>query len=509
MRLNSKSLMNRAAWERAGYELPAFDREKAAERTAAAPEWLHLGAGNIFRAFPAALQQNLLDSGSADTGIVVAEGFDPELVEKAYRPFDNLSLLVTLKSDGSISKRVTGSVVESLAAVPGTPDWEKLAGIFRAPSLRMVSFTITEKGYSLPAGAAGTPDSPAALMEIAAAGAFLRYRAGALPLAFVSMDNYSHNGRRLKDAMCAVAERWNAAGLADAGLIDKITPRPDASIRALLEKDGYESADIIVTGKNTYTASFVNAEETEYLVVEDSFPNGRPPLEKAGVIFTDRKTVDRVERMKVCTCLNPLHTALAIFGCLLSYKSIHEEMRDPQLRALVERIGYDEGLPVVTHPGILDPRGFLDVVIQKRLPNPFMPDTPQRIACDTSQKIPIRFGETIKAYIASPELDVKSLVYIPLVMAGWCRYLMGIDDTGAPFEPSPDPLLERLGSHVRDLRLGDSGPFLERLTPILSDAGIFGVDLRAAGLADRVAGYFAELAAGPGAVRSTLKKHLG
>ena len=101
-------------------------------------------------------------------------------------------------------------------------------------------------------------------------------------------------------------------------------------------------------------------------------------------MFTSRETVEKVERMKVCTCLNPLHTALAVYGCLLGYTKISDEMKDADLVKLVEIIGYKEGLPVVTDPGILSPKKFIDEVLQIRVPNPFMPDTPQRIACDTS-----------------------------------------------------------------------------------------------------------------------------
>ena len=206
-------------------------------------------------------------------------------------------------------------------------------------------------------------------------------------------------------------------------MIDKITPRPDASIEALLQKDDIEGLDPVITSKNTYVAPFVNAEETEYLVIEDKFPNGRPALEKGGLIFTTRETVDKVEKMKVCTCLNPLHTALAVFGCLLDYNLISAEMKNETLVKLVEGIGYKEGLPVVVNPGILDPKEFIDTVLKVRVPNPFMPDTPQRIATDTSQKLAIRFGETIKAYAASPELNVSDIKLIPLVFAGWLRYL--------------------------------------------------------------------------------------
>lgn len=136
-------------------------------------------------------------------------------------------------------------------------------------------------------------------------------------------------------------------------------------------------------------------------MIEDAFPNGRPELEKGGLIFTSRETVDKVEKMKVCTCLNPLHTALAAFGCLLGYKLISAEMKDRTLKKLVEEIGYTEGLPVVVNPGALDLGKFLDTVLKVRIPNPFMPDTPQRIATDTSQKLAIRYGETIKAYLAA------------------------------------------------------------------------------------------------------------
>ena len=94
-------------------------------------------------------------------------------------------------------------------------------------------------------------------------------------------------------------------------------------------------------------------------------------------------------------------------------------------------MGYMEAMPVVVDPGILNPYEFIGAVINRRLPNPFMPDAPQRIACDTSQKIPIRFGETIKKYIARG-LDMDNLVLIPLALAGWARYLKGIKDDGTP-----------------------------------------------------------------------------
>jgi fructuronate reductase len=274
----------------------------------------------------------------------------------------------------------------------------------------------------------------------------------------------------------------------------------------MLMKDGFEGAEGRLTAKNTYIAPFVNAEETQYLVIEDSFPNGRPSLEKVGVIFTAREMVDEVEKMKVCTCLNPLHTALAVFGCLLGYTRISEEMKNPDLVKLIEIIGYKEGLPVVVDPKIMSPKQFIDNVIQVRLPNPFMPDAPQRIATDTSLKLPIRFGETVKAYMASRTLKVENLNAIPLVFAGWLRYLLGIDDEGKLFEVSPDPMYENLSAQLKGITIGQQGPFHTQLEPILSNANIFGVNLYEAGLGGRVESLFEKMISARGAVAETLKE---
>ena len=243
-------------------------------------------------------------------------------------------------------------------------------------------------------------------------------------------------------------------------------------------------------------------------MIEDVFPNGREALEKGGLMFTDRETVDKVEKMKVCTCLNPLHTALAVFGCLLGYDLISEEMKDDTLRKLVEGIGYREGLPVVTDPGIIHPGEFIDTVVKVRIPNPFMPDTPQRIATDTSQKLAIRYGETIKAYAASDHLKVSDLTLIPLVFAGWLRYLMAVDDQGNSFILSPDPLLGEVCPVVNSIDPGEKEEVKERLKPVLSNSKIFGVDLCQAGMAEKVCDYFVEMTAGKGAVRATLERYV-
>ena len=291
-------------------------------------------------------------------------------------------------------------------------------------------------------------------------------------------------------------------------MIDKITPRPAEVVEKALEADGIEEMAPIITSRNTYIAPFVNAEVPQYLVVEDRFPNGRPALDKAGVYMTDRDTVNMTERMKVTTCLNPLHTALAVYGCLLGYNSIASEMKDEDLKKLVETIGYKEGMPVVTDPGILSPMDFIHEVIDRRLPNPFIPDMPQRIATDTSQKIPIRFGETIKSYVASSELDVHSLTAIPLAIAGWLRYLMAVDDEGKEMSVSSDPMLAELQKQMEGITLGNPDSCEGKLAPILSNPVLFGSNLVEVGLAEKIEGMFRQLIAGPGAVRKTLHEYM-
>lgn len=535
MKLSNSGLADKVQWEAAGYKLPKFDREAVAAATKENPFWIHFGAGNIFRAFQANVVQNLLNEGVLDRGLIVAEGFDYEIIQKMNRPHDDYTVAVTLEVDGNIEKTVVGSVVEScILDSEDAKEYGRLKDIFSKDSLQMVSFTITEKGYSLVNGkgewlpaveadfAAG-PEKPESYIGKVASLLYTRYRAGKKPVAMVSMDNCSHNGDKLYAAINAFAEKWTENKTVDAGflsyvndrekvtfpwtMIDKITPRPDTSVEAILKADGLEGLEPVITSKNTYVAPFVNAEECEYLVIEDAFPNGRPALEKGGFMFTDRETVDKVEKMKVCTCLNPLHTTLAVYGCLLGYDKISEEMKDAELRKMVETVGYVEGLPVVVNPGILNPKEFIDTVLNVRIPNPFMPDTPQRIATDTSQKLAIRFGETIKAYAASTDLDVADLKLIPLVFAGWLRYLMAVDDNGNPFELSPDPLLETVCPYVSGFKLGEEADVEAALKPILEDAKIFGVNLYEVGMADKVCGYFKELIAGTGAVRETLQRY--
>lgn len=527
--LNHDGLRNRDAWLEKGVRLPAFDPEQLVEKTGVNPRWLHIGPGNLFRGYIAVIAQDIIEKGLMEEGVVVVSPTGPSTPESQYWPFDNLALQVKMFADGKLEKSVVASVTEALNGQDGE-HIKRFATMFENPDLQMLSFTITEKGYQIRGLDGELQDAvkkdveagPKAAvfahgMSLTAAMLWHRYETVRQPIAVVSMDNFSHNGDKLRDSVITIAKAWQDAGSVSAAfiewlsddanvafpwsVIDKITPGPDARVAKLLLEDGLSVGEMGQTKDGRPAAGFVNTESAEYLVVEDKFPNGRPALEEGGVHMTVQETVDKFERMKVCSCLNPLHTAMANVGCLLGFPTIAKMMEDADVVGLIQGIGYTEGLPYVADPGIVEPRAFLDTVIQERLPNPYMPDTPQRIATDTSQKVGIRFGETIKLYLEHG--GVEQLRFIPLAIANWCRYLIGVDDAGEAFKIPSDPLLPQLQAYLDGVNLGEAvDPAV--LDPILSNVDIFRVDLLEAGLGDKIKGYFVRMMAGPGAVRETL-----
>lgn len=95
------------------------------------PVWVHFGAGNIFRIFIGGIADTLISSGEMKKGITCVETFDFDVVDKIYRPYDNLVLAVTLKADGSTDKKVLGSLAEAIKAQSEVPEeWDRLKEIF-------------------------------------------------------------------------------------------------------------------------------------------------------------------------------------------------------------------------------------------------------------------------------------------------------------------------------------------------------------------------------------------
>ena len=369
------------------------------------------------------------------------------------------------------------------------------------------------------------PAKATGAMAVLTAMLYERYQAGKHPLALVSMDNCSQNGARLRQSVLTMTEEWKKAGYVDDGflayvsdektiafpwtMIDKITPRPSEQIAADLEALGVEDMQPVITAKKTYIAPCVNAEKPQYLVIEDSFANGRPAFEKGfGVYMADRKTVNLAERMKVTVCLNPVHSATGPLGVALGYELFaHMLNTDADMMKMARMVAYDEGLPVVQDPGILSPQAFVDELFNDRFPNEYLGDTNLRLAVDVSQMVGIRFGETIKAYVEKYG-DASRLTALPLGIAGWLRYMLAVDDAGKKYELAPDPMNEEIQEQLKDIVVGQPETFTDQLRPILSNERLFFIDLYKAGVGEKVENMFREMIAGPGAIKATIHKYV-
>lgn len=537
MRLSLAGIKDREQWTAAGIELPGYDVERVSAAARKNPVWVHLGIGNIFRVFLGSIADGLLEAGVLDRGLTCVETFDYDIVDKIYEPYDNLGLNVILNADGTRDCKVIGAFAETVKAQHEDPvQWTRLQEIFRSPSLQMVSFTITEKGYALhradgtwlpiaQADIENGPDKAVGAMAVLTAMLYGRYQNGRHPIALVSMDNCSQNGAQLRRSVLTMVDEWHNRGFVDDGfvqyisdesvvsfpwtMIDKITPRPSEQIAADLEQLGVEAMSPIITSRQTYIAPFVNAERVQYLVIEDSFPNGRPMLERGyGVYMADRETVNQSERMKVTACLNPVHSATGPLGVVLGYDLFAYMLNhDADMMQMARMIEYDEGLPVAADPGIISPKAFADELMNERFPNEYLGDTNLRLAVDVSQMVGVRFGETIKSYVARYG-DASRLIAIPLGIAGWLRYLLAVDDEGNHYELASDPMLEELQTQLAGIVIDQPDTFTDQLRPILSNERLFYIDLYAAGVGERIEEMFCEMIAGPGAVRETVRRYV-
>jgi len=537
MKLTLDGIKDRQAWEKAGIKLPGYDVEAVSKKAKDAPGWVHFGIGNIFRVFIGGIADGLLEEGVLDRGITCVETFDYDVIDKIYKPYDNLSLSVILHGDGTREYKVMGALAEAVKAQSSDPEqWNRLKEIFKAKSLQLVSFTITEKGYALQkadgswfpfveADINNGPDRATGAMAVLTAMLYERYKAGKYPIALVSMDNCSKNGAKLRESVLTMTEEWKKHGFVEQDfmdyvsdesivafpwtMIDKITPRPSEQIAADLEAIGVEDMQPVITGKKTYIAPFVNAEKPQYLVIEDSFPNGRPALEKGfGVYMADRETVNLSERMKVTVCLNPVHSATGPLGVVQGYELFaHMLNTNEDMMKMARMIAYDEGLPVVPNPGILSPQAFVDELFHDRFPNEYLGDTNMRLSVDVSQMVGIRFGETIKAYVKKFG-DASQLTAIPLGIAGWLRYMLGVDDKGNTYELAPDPMNEEIQERFKDIVVGKTETFTNQLKSILSNERLFFTDLYKDGVGEKIETMFREMLAGPGAVKATIHKYV-
>lgn len=537
MKLTLEGIKSTTVFQKAGILLPGYDVAAVSKKAKQAPRWAHFGIGNIFRIFIGGIADGLLEAGVLDRGLTCIETFDYDVVDKIYTPYDNLGLSVILHADGTRTYKVLGSMAEAVKAQSSDPaHWARLKEVFRSKELQLISFTITEKGYAL-AGSDGIyfpfiqsdidngPEKATSAMAVLTAMLYVRYQDSRTPIALVSMDNCSHNGDLLRHSVLTMAREWQKKGyvtedfltwLGDETqvsfpwtMIDKITPRPSDAIAADLEALGVEDMAPVITSKRTYIAPFINAEQPQYLVIEDRFPNGRPELEKGfGVYLADRATVNLSERMKVTACLNPVHSATGPVGVVLG-EELYAKMlnTNPDMMKMARMVAYDEGLPMVEDPRILSPKAFTDELFTDRFPNEYLGDTNLRLATDTSQGVGVRFGETIKAYMKKYG-SAERLTAIPLGIAGWLRYMLGVDDMGNTYELAPDPMVPEIQAALSSVVFGNPESLTDQLHPILSNEKVFFIDLYKAGLGEKIEGMFREMIAGKGSTKATIHKYM-
>lgn len=231
------------------------------------PYWLHFGAGNLFKQVHAPIAQNLLNQHEVDSGIIVAETFDPDIITQGYEPYDNCSLSVILKADGSLTTELIASVSQAYAVRGHDQTYNALKATFTNPELQMVTVSITEKGYAV-RDAQGKPlswmvqdftqgpEHAVSTMAILAALLYARYKTSAAPLAMISTDNFSQNRDCFRASIIDIAKTWQHNALVEPGfvdyvcdqsriafplsMIDRITPNPAPSVARQLENLGFQ-----------------------------------------------------------------------------------------------------------------------------------------------------------------------------------------------------------------------------------------------------------------------------
>jgi fructuronate reductase len=412
-----------------GVALPAYDRDKVTVGV------VHFGPGAFHRAHQAYYFDQLL---AADPrwGICAVSLKSPG-VRDALQPQDGLYTLAQL--DAETTFRVVGSILEVLVAPEDPPSvFARLA----APDTRMVTLTVTEKGYCLTGdGKLDTahpdivhdlahPREPVSAVGYVVEGLRRRHQVGLPPYAVVACDNLADNGWRLKAAVVAFAEAidpalaaWIAAeGRFPRTMVDSITPATDDALRARVE-----------TATGLTDAWPIQREAFTQWVVEDVLGDGAPDLASVGVTLTD--DVRGFERAKL-RLLNGVHSTIAYAGLLKGHETVFEAISDPELARIAEDLMVQDIIPTLTAPRGLDLLAYAQAILG-RFRNPEIRHLLSQIAWDGSQKLPFRIlGTVADALEAGRPVD-----RLALPLAAWMHF---VRRRAADGEKIVDPLADRL-----------------------------------------------------------------
>ncbi|MDB5528247.1 MAG: mannitol dehydrogenase [Devosia sp.] len=415
-----------------GFAVPDYDRSTVT------PGIVHLGIGAFHRAHMAVYVDSLLAT-NPNWGIVGASLRRPDTKE-ALEPQDGLYTVAVRDASGT-KARVIGSVLKVLDA---NTQRSELLDLMASPAIRIVSLTVTEKGYCY-APATGeldpnhpdivhdlaNPDSPRSAPGMIVAALAQRRAADVRPFTVMSCDNLPSNGPTTRRIVVRFAElrdpalgAWVAEHVAFPGtMIDRIVPSTTDADRAMVTSlTGLEDAWPIMT------------EPFTQWVIEDHFPAGRPPFETVGAQVV--KDVEPFERMKL-RMLNGSHSTLAYLGYLAGHQYVSDAMGDPAFVKLIHNLMTEEAIPTLDMPGV-DLAGYRDQLLE-RFRNPALQHRTWQIAMDGTQKLPQRLLGTIRDRLKADQ----PITHLALGVAAWMRYVMGIDENGDTIDVK-DPLAMRM-----------------------------------------------------------------
>jgi len=376
---------------------------------------VHFGPGAFHRAHQAHYVDLLLRQ-DPRWGIAAVSLRSPGTVD-ALRAQDGLYTLAVL--DAETSFRTIGAHNRFIG--PGGAG--EVRALLQDPTIRIVTSTVTEKGYCLAGDGSldfnhpdivrdlATPDNPVSIVGWLALGLRERKAAGAAPFTPVCCDNMVSNGRKLGRAVAAYAHRldpelarWIEAEVRfPETMVDSITPATDDRLRALVaERTGV--ADSIPVSRESFTQ----------WVIEDILPEGSPDLASVGVTYAN--DVGAWERAKL-RILNGAHSSLAYIGLLLGHETVADAMSDHGLSAFVERLVEDDIIASL-EPSPIDLRSYAGEIFD-RFRNPAIHHKLSQIAWDGSQKLPYRLLDTVADALSAG----RPVERLALPIAAWMRFV--------------------------------------------------------------------------------------
>ncbi len=452
-------------WMEAG--LPADQR---LTRAGSAPRTgiVHLGPGAFFRAFNAIYTDQVMAQSGGDWGITAVSLRSPTARDQMV-PQGGAYTSVELGPDG-VTDRVIGAINHVLVA-PENP--AAVIAVMADPAVKIVSLTITEKGYchnpsdgtlnaSHPdiAHDLAHLDAPKSALGFLVAALAKRFENGDAPFTVMSCDNLPSNGKLTRGVVLAFAQKIDpnlAKIIAEAvsfpsTMVDRITPATtEVDVAQLGARMGY------------YDPACVVHEPFRQWVIEDDFVNGRPAWEDVGAQFV--KDVDAHELMKL-RCLNGTHSTLAYLGYLAGYETISETVADANFAKLCQKLWSGEIIPTVPKPEGEDLASYCAALLA-RYQNPSIKHRTWQIAMDGSQKLPQRLLGTVRDNLAQGHVPNG----LCLAVAAWMRYVGGLDEKGQTIDVR-DPHAEALKT-VSDK--AENG--VDKVADLLGFSEVFDADL--------------------------------